>query len=466
MVGYDTKNKDTLDPRYLCPACLLVLHEPLQLSTCGHRQCQSCIDIQKNDTINCPKCGVQATKRQLMIDRGFKTEMQSLPIECILCSWSGQLRDYQQHFTLLHPHPICPHCNQSFQSLQHFNQHHLQQCPQRHQLSIDCLLKPFGCHQQIARDEKQQHYLSEQHQQAAVTLVRQIIAQRQQQSDASISCLPQDIEDMLDVLTDTIETLMKDEERLSRDSLHMQLRLQTLVEYAPQLKLSVQESQSHLDAIKINFAVLNQELRSLNDKVSNSQYVSYDGTLIWKITGFQEKMNDARLERQTSLYSPAFYSSLAGYKMRLRLYLNGDGNARQTHLSLFFVLMRGANDAVLKFPFTYKVTFCLFDQSGRGRHVIDSFRPDVRSNSFQRPRSEMNIASGIPKFLPLSALEGENNGYVVDDTVFIKVLVDFGEMREELLPYAMSLNPGVPTYIQQIMIRQEAEQRVQEGSTV
>ncbi|CAF1676805.1 unnamed protein product, partial [Adineta ricciae] len=459
MVGYDTKNKVTLDPRYICPACLLVLDEPLQFNICGHRQCQSCTDIRKTETIKCSKCGAHAAKQQLMIDRGFKTEMQSLPIECILCSWSGLLRDYQQHFAQLHPHPICPHCNQPFQSLQQFSQHHLQQCQQRHQLSVDCILKPFGCHQQIIRDQKQQHYLSHQHQQAALTLVQQIVAQRQQQSDASISCLPQDIDDILDVLTDTIETLMKDEQRLSRDSLCMQLQLQALVEYTSQLKLSVQESQSHCGAIKLNFDVLNQDLQSLNDRINNRQYVSYDGTSIWKITGFQEKMNDARSERQTSIYSPPFYSSPAGYKMRLRLYLNGDGNARQTHLSLFFVLMRGANDAVLKFPFTFKVTFCLFDQSGRGKHVIDSFRPDIRSNSFQRPRSEMNIASGIPKFLPLSAVEGENNGYVVDDTVFIKVLVDFGEMGKELLPYAMSLNPGVPTYIQQIMIRQEAERR-------
>ncbi|CAF0749034.1 unnamed protein product, partial [Adineta ricciae] len=198
MGGFNVKNISTLNPGYICPQCSLVIHDPVQLSECGHRQCQSCTPIEQQATITCSVCQTQTRTHQLMIDRGFKTEMQSLPIECILCSWSGQLRDYQQHFTLLHPHPICPHCNQSFQSLQHFNQHHLQQCQQRHQLSIDCLLKPFGCHQQIARDEKQQHYLSEQHQQAAVTLLRQIIAQRQQQSDASISCLPQDIEDRLD----------------------------------------------------------------------------------------------------------------------------------------------------------------------------------------------------------------------------------------------------------------------------
>ena len=171
---------------------------------------------------------------------------------------------------------------------------------------------------------------------------------------------------------------------------------------------------------------------------------------------------DAQSERQTSIYSPPFYSSPTGYKMRARLYLHGDGNARRTHMSLFFVLMRGENDAILKFPFNYKVTFCLYDQTPQLRHIIDSFRPDIKSNSFQRPRSEMNIASGIPKFFPLAMIQQEGNPYVRDDTMFIKVMVDFGDMPKTLLPYALSLNPGLPMHIQQTMIKQEAERRAQQ----
>ena len=150
--------------------------------------------------------------------------------------------------------------------------------------------------------------------------------------------------------------------------------------------------------------------------------------------------------------------------MRARLYLNGDGNARRTHISLFFVLMRGPNDAILKFPFSYKVSFCLFDQTSQQRHIIDSFRPDTRSNSFQRPRSEMNIASGIPKFFPLTMIEQEGNSYVRDDTMFIRVMVDFGDIPKALLPYAMSLDPGIPTTIQQELVKRESERRSQQNS--
>jgi len=46
MVGFDARNKNILDVKYICSECLLILRNPVQLSQCGHRQCQSCIDDQ------------------------------------------------------------------------------------------------------------------------------------------------------------------------------------------------------------------------------------------------------------------------------------------------------------------------------------------------------------------------------------------------------------------------------------
>ncbi|CAF1508871.1 unnamed protein product, partial [Rotaria sordida] len=170
---------------------------------------------------------------------------------------------------------------------------------------------------------------------------------------------------------------------------------------------------------------------------------------------------NAQSERQTSIYSPSFYSSRDGYKMKACLYLNGDGNARRTHMSLFFVLMRGEYDAIRKFPFTFIVTFCLYDQTPAQNHIIDSFRPDIKSSSFQRPQSDMNIGSGIPKFIPLEIIQQDGNSYLRDDTMFIKIMVNLNDIPTTLLPYALSLNPGLPTHIQQAMIKQEAERRTQ-----
>jgi hypothetical protein len=74
----------------------------------------------------------------------------------------------------------------------------------------------------------------------------------------------------------------------------------------------------------------------------------------------------------------------------------------------------------------------------------------------------MNIASGIPKFFALAMIQQEGNPYVRDDTMFIKVMIDFGDMPKTLLPYALSINPGLPTHVQQAMIKQEVERRAQQ----
>ena len=142
---------------------------------------------------------------------------------------------------------------------------------------------------------------------------------------------------------------------------------------------------------------------------------------MWKISNFAQQRQDAVSGRRTSFYSPSFYTGRYGYKMCARIYLNGDGMGRGTHISLFFVLIRSEYDALLRWPFRQKVTMMILDQDNV-EHVIDAFRPDPNSSSFQRPRREMNIASGCPLFCPLTELE--KHGYVRDDVMFIKVIVD------------------------------------------
>ncbi|XP_029058638.1 TNF receptor-associated factor 2 isoform X2 [Monodon monoceros] len=163
-------------------------------------------------------------------------------------------------------------------------------------------------------------------------------------------------------------------------------------------------------------------MADLEQKVHEMEASTFDGVFIWKIPDFARKRQEAVSGRTPAIFSPAFYTSRYGYKMCLRAYLNGDGTGRGTHLSLFFVLMKGPHDALLHWPFNQKVTLMLLDQNNR-EHVIDAFRPDVTSSSFQRPVSDMNIASGCPLFCPVSKMEAKNS-YVRDDAIFIKAIVD------------------------------------------
>ncbi|KAG5834180.1 hypothetical protein ANANG_G00258710 [Anguilla anguilla] len=163
-------------------------------------------------------------------------------------------------------------------------------------------------------------------------------------------------------------------------------------------------------------------IAEMEGRMREMSATTFDGVFVWRISDFTKKRQDAVAGRAPAMFSPAFYTNKYGYKMCLRIYLNGDGTGRGTHLSLFFVVMRGVSDALLKWPFNQKVTLMLLDQSNR-EHIIDAFRPDVTSSSFQRPVSEMNIASGCPLFCPLAKLDSKNS-YIRDDAIFIKAIVD------------------------------------------
>ena len=203
-------------------------------------------------------------------------------------------------------------------------------------------------------------------------------------------------------------------EQANRDVSNVRRLVETVQE-------TVRRVERRIESIEHTLALRNVTLADLEEYIRQQEFSSYDGQLLWKITEFARRRNEAVSGQQVSFYSPCFYTSRYGYKMCARIYLNGDGMGRGTHISVFFVVMRGQYDAILRWPFRQKVTFMLLDQDNV-EHVIDAFRPDPNSSSFQRPRRETNIASGCPMFCSLTELN--NHAYVRDDTMFLKIIVD------------------------------------------
>ena len=110
--------------------------------------------------------------------------------------------------------------------------------------------------------------------------------------------------------------------------------------------------------------------------------------------------------------------------MCARLYLNGDGLGKETHVSLFFVIMRGPYDAILSWPFNHRVTLQLLDQSGQGNHIQEKFKSDPGSPCFKQPRTEMNAATGCPRFISKPELERRKDFFMKGDTMFIRIIVE------------------------------------------
>ena len=230
----------------------------------------------------------------------------------------------------------------------------------------------------------------------------------------------------LEVKTNTFEgictVLHKEIEKLIQNMERMEHNRRTTVEKVEALEHKSRTLERTLAVKEITLA--EQDLR-----IQSLESASYDGVLVWKVTEFSQKKAEAVRGQTISIYSPSFYTGRRGYKMCARMYPNGDGMGKGSHLSLFFVVMKGNFDAILPWPFKQRVTFCLINQQG-GEHVMDSFRPDQNSSSFKRPTSDMNIASGCPLFVRIDDLTNPKNGYMKDDTLFIKVIIDTSDIVE------------------------------------
>ena len=179
---------------------------------------------------------------------------------------------------------------------------------------------------------------------------------------------------------------------------------------------------------EIKLSELQDSFAELSLLFQTLQATSYNGQFVWKIPEVDRRRHEAKTGKTVSLYSAPFYTGRFGYKLCLRLYLNGDGSGKNTHISFFLTIMRGEYDALLLWPFSQMATLMLLDQSGSGKHVVQCFKPEPSSSSFWQPKSEMNVASGCPRFAPISVLNDQS--YVKDDVMFLKTMIDVTNLTQ------------------------------------
>ena len=203
------------------------------------------------------------------------------------------------------------------------------------------------------------------------------------------------------------QTLAAVKNQLADIHLEVSAKIQPVVDAVIKLEPTIQQMQEGFNEMAL--------------MVQTLQDTSYNGTFIWKVPEVQRRRDDAKIGKTISLYSVPFYTSRHGYKLCLRLYMDGDGVGKSTHISFFLTIMRGDFDALLQWPFKQPVTLTLLDQD-KTKNIVQSFCPEPTSSSFQRPQSEMNVASGCPLFAPLTVLN--NSSYVKQDTMFLECETD------------------------------------------
>ena len=143
---------------------------------------------------------------------------------------------------------------------------------------------------------------------------------------------------------------------------------------------------------------------------------------VWKISGFNGLLKSAKRRINTYVDSPPFFTGPVGYKLFVCIYPNGDGDGRNTHLSVYISLLKGKYDAILPWPFRKTVTFTLIDQQENelnANNVAMMFTPDPANSCFARPVKDSNDGLGFCCFISHEQLRSRR--YIVDDTLFLKV---------------------------------------------
>ena len=160
---------------------------------------------------------------------------------------------------------------------------------------------------------------------------------------------------------------------------------------------------------------------------NESRAACTNGIFIWKINNYKKQMDKSiASDEELAIFSPPFYTSLYGYKLKLKAYFNGRDRGRGTHLSLYIIIMKGDYDALLDWPYNMKVTFYLLDQSDRRQHRSHTLSPNLSLPNikvvFNRPTGKENLGIGNPCFVSHEILE--SGAFIQDDTIFIKVVLN------------------------------------------
>ncbi|NXJ02725.1 TRAF2 factor, partial [Psophia crepitans] len=468
--------------KYLCSNCNNVLKKALQ-TLCGHRYCSACLSwiVRNNKNAICQKCKEEdpstlseeslLAEERAFGDAAINKEISELKVHCVTlgCSWSGIMNNFEEHqslceYALIPCHTGCGHmvmrkkladhlengcvnnvttcqrCKRSLSSSE-YQEHSCEGslCKEQKRVQTEtpakekncstplinkdgCRFSEVGCSFRGSKEKIKEHEKTAigAHMLLLLQHIKQLKASLCSAAKAASGSIPQSElnanENKLHVFENIVAVLNKEVETSNLEITAFRRQSELDQNLIRNLELKIAELHRCLTQKDAG-------LSSLHKSLLFCEQASYDGVFLWKITEVGRKLQDSVTGRTVSLYSPAFYTAKYGYKVCLRVYLNGDGTGKGTHMSLFFVVMKGDYDALLPWPFRHKVTFMLLDQNNR-EHIIDAFRPDLTSASFQRPVNDMNVASGCPMFLPLSKLQSPKHAYVREDTLFLKCIIE------------------------------------------
>ena len=234
------------------------------------------------------------------------------------------------------------------------------------------------------------------------------------------------------ILTNTIDDLMLKMKSMNERLESMHTELEHVKQNADQpqipfvgggvkMRREFDELKTKVRDLQEKETTVNKSISDMDLKIQLQENKTMNGELIWKIDKLDLRMKQARKGKMVALESAPCYTAQYEYKYCTRLYLNGDGMGRNTHISIFFVVMKSEYDDLLKWPMHKRITFELINHENADESITESFVSNLNSSSFQRPKNDMNVAAGCPMFISLEKFISGH--FVKKNSAYIKTTV-------------------------------------------
>ena len=151
-----------------------------------------------------------------------------------------------------------------------------------------------------------------------------------------------------------------------------------------------------------------------------------NGSYTWRIENYQQHRQAAINGIATCILSPPFYTSLSGYKLCLRVNLNGVDSGVGKYIAMFVHMMQGDYDNSLAWPFTGKITLTILNQSEGSesrQHISESLIAEPNHLASQRPTAPLNHEGyGCVAIAPIEHIREPQ--YISNNTMLVRIQID------------------------------------------
>ena len=386
-----------------CPICFELLIEPYQIVKCGHHVCQQChTQLLTNGKKECPVCRESDALSSAHLDKFLQREINDLKVRCQHhkegCEWTGEVRDLQSHLD-----PDKRKC--------------------------DYILLPcfFGCGERIRSSAMRDHMMR-------YCVKRQMSCQYCSYFSSCEIVTAKHLPICLQVPVTCPNNCKK--EGLKREQLQAHIDecpLQVIscpfTSAGCTVKLRRNEMEKHEDSAMRQHLRLVMKLH-LNQATSTPPAATVSPPFLYNQAPTEIIISDfsKKKEADEEWISSPFYTHNRGYKFRLEVHPNGNGEGSGSHLSVYARLVRGEYDDELEWPF-----------EGNIRVELLNWREDKNHHSYTIPLNrytdpdgiaisrvtDLNKSAGYPKFISHADLASTTNTeYLCEDYLKLRFSVE------------------------------------------